>query len=68
MTGAKSIFASKGVWGGAIAVLAGMAGFFGFAVTSSDTSEITSHIDSILAAVGGLLAVYGRITANKTLV
>lgn len=67
MIGSKSIFASKGVWGGAIAVLAGVAGFFGFEISSADTSAITGHIDAIVASVGGLLAIYGRITASKVI-
>lgn len=65
MIDTKSIFASKGVWGGVIAVLAGGAGLLGFTVTASDTSSIVSHIDSIVAAVGGLLAIWGRISATK---
>lgn len=64
MNGTKSAFASKGVWGGAIAVLAGVAGFFGYGVTPGDVSGLTDNVTSIVAAVGGLLAIWGRISAK----
>lgn len=65
MNGSKSMFASKGVWGGAIAFLAGVAGMFGYGVPADAVSGITDNITAIIAAVGGLLAAWGRITANK---
>jgi hypothetical protein len=65
MIDTKSILSSKGVWGGIIAVLAALAGVFGFNVSTEDTSAIVSHLDGIIAAAGGLLAIYGRIAATK---
>lgn len=61
MNGTKSIFKSKGVWGGVIAVGAGI---FGINITELDMKEITDNAELIVASVGGLVAVYGRITAT----
>ena len=65
MEGYKGILASKGVWGGIIAVVGAVLGFFGFSVTDGDASAVATHIDSIIVAIGGLLAIYGRIVATK---
>lgn len=62
MNGTKSFLKSKGVWGGVIAVGAGL---FGIDITELDMQQITDNIELIIASVGGLVAVYGRITANK---
>jgi hypothetical protein len=67
MVDTKSILASKGVWGGAIAFLAGVAGLFGFTVAPVDVAGITANIDAIIVAVGGLLAIWGRVTATKAI-
>lgn len=65
MIDTKSILSSKGVWGGIITILGAGLGFFGFDVGSADMTAISTHIDSIVVAAGGLLAIYGRIVASK---
>lgn len=72
MNETKSILASKGVWGGVIAVLAGAAGFFGYALAPSDATALAEHAESaynagvaIVGAVGGLIAIWGRVSASK---
>lgn len=65
MSGVKNFLQSKGVWGGVIAVGGAALGLFGYDVSSADASAIARHIDSIVVAVGGLLAIYGRVTATK---
>lgn len=65
MFDSKGILASKTVWGGLIAVGGAVLGMFGFTVVEGDTAGLMTHIDSIVVAVGGILAIYGRIVATK---
>ena len=65
MDGYKGILSSKGVWGGLIAVGAGVAGLIGYTVTADDTAQLTSLIDDAIAAIGGVIAIWGRIVATK---
>jgi hypothetical protein len=64
-TDTKSIWASKGVWGGAVAVLAALAGLLGFAVTPAQQIELVEAGALIASGVGGLVALWGRISATK---
>lgn len=61
----KKWYLSKGVWGGLVAALAGLAGLFGYAVSPDDQVALADAIPSAISAVGGLIAVLGRIKANK---
>ncbi len=63
----KSILASKTVWGGVLALAAGAAGIFGYAVSTADVTAITDIVTSVGAAIGGLIAIVGRIKATKKL-
>ena len=61
----KSIFASKTVWGAIIAVGAGIAGFFGFAIESTDQAQLAEIGVSVASMAGGLIAIFGRVKASK---
>jgi hypothetical protein len=63
----KSMWASKGVWGGIIAVVASAAGIWGYSITPADQGNIVELITSIIALGGGALAIIGRIFASKTI-
>ncbi len=65
MFDSKGILASKTVWGGLLAVGGAVLGMFGFTVAEGDTASLMAHIDSIIVAAGGILAIYGRIVAAK---
>ncbi|WP_106752402.1 hypothetical protein [Pannonibacter carbonis] len=74
MTETKSLFRSKTFWGAAVAVLGALAGLFGIEVTAADQAELSSLTDQVFAAwdslaviAGALLAIYGRVTARKTI-
>jgi protein-S-isoprenylcysteine O-methyltransferase Ste14 len=61
----KSIFSSKTVWGGVLVVVAAIAGMFGYTISADDQASLAGTIENIVLAVGGLLAIWGRITATK---
>ena len=65
MDSTKPWYQSKGVWGGIVAALAGLGGLFGFTVPEGEMPAITDALVGLAAAVGGLLAVYGRIAASS---
>lgn len=65
ITGAKSALASKGVWGGLIAVAAGLAGLVGVDIGGQEAGELAEHAAAIAAAVGGIVAIWGRIAARR---
>lgn len=60
----KKWWASKSVWGGTVAIIAGIAGVFGYAVDTGDQETIVAAITGIAGSIGGLVAVYGRIKAK----
>lgn len=60
----KPIFASKTVWGGIVALLSGIAGLFGFELNPADQASMVELLTSIGAAVGGIIAIYGRVRTN----
>ncbi len=65
LTDTKSIFASKGVWGGAIAVLAALAGLFGYAISPEQQAQIVETAALVASGVGGLVSLWGRIAATR---
>ena len=65
MNNFKGMLSSKGVWGGLIVVLSALLGMFGYTIGLEDQQALTDAVSQIGAIVGGLLAIYGRITATK---
>lgn len=64
----KSWLASKGVWGGIIAVAASIVGqLLGLTITEADVTQTVQHVSDLISAAGGLLAIYGRIKATKVI-
>ena len=63
----KSIFASKSIWGGIIAILPPAMSLVGIDLSPQDAQGIVGHVDAIVSAVSGLVAIYGRVTARKAL-
>lgn len=65
MNDTKPWYASTGVWGGIIAVLTPLIGaFFHMTVSSADSAALADALAGIGTAIGGILAVYGRVTAT----
>lgn len=65
MEGTKGILASKTVWGGLLVVVAAVAGLFGYTFSVEDQVSVVELVERIVVAVGGLLAIWGRVTATK---
>jgi len=60
----KNWYESKAVWGGAVALVCGVAGMFGFSVAESDMASLEQALLAIGSAVGGIIAIYGRLRAK----
>jgi hypothetical protein len=65
MTDTKKWWQSKGTWGAVIAVLAGLGTAFGVEITAADQALASEHIVGAITAVGGIIALAGRIWATK---
>jgi hypothetical protein len=65
MLDSKKWWQSEGIWGGVAALVATVAGFLGYAVSAEDKVAIEAVLASIVAAVGSLFAIHGRIRASK---
>ena len=63
----KKWYASKTLWGAALAAVAGLAGLFGYTVSPDEVANIEQAAVSIVSIVGGLVAAYGRIAATKAI-
>lgn len=70
----KPWYLSKAVWGGVLAALAGLFQLFGATLAPEDLGQLNDSagvlIDqgpALVAAVGGILAVVGRVFAKKRL-
>jgi hypothetical protein len=61
----KGLLASKTVWGGIIVVLSVVASMVGYTITAEDQVALTSFVGEAITLVGGLLAIWGRVTATK---
>lgn len=61
----KKWWESKGVWGGVLAVVGGLLGVGGYVLGPEDIETLSAAFASIGSAVGGILAVYGRVKASK---
>lgn len=65
----KSWYASKGVWGGIVALASIIAGFFGITIDENTQAVIVDQVTGSAAAIGviagAVTAIYGRIAATK---
>jgi hypothetical protein len=63
----KDWYRSKTVWGALVAVLASCAHLAGFDIGTDEQQQIIDALTTIAAAAGGLVAIYGRISARQKL-
>ncbi|SMD10937.1 hypothetical protein [Rhizobium sp. RU36D] len=65
MEHAKLWYQSKTIWGGLIAVLAAAARLAGLEIGADIQAELVDAAMTLAGAIGGLLAIYGRLAATK---
>ncbi|MGA1801127.1 hypothetical protein [Rhizobium sp. HT1-10] len=65
MEDAKHWYYSKTIWGALLAVAASGLQMKGLQLDAASQATIVDSAVSIAGAVGGLVAVYGRLTANR---
>jgi hypothetical protein len=65
MSEVKSLLSSKTFWGAVVAVLAGGLSLIGYEFGPADQVEIVNLASGLGAALGGVIAIYGRIVASK---
>ncbi len=64
MDGMKAWHQSKTVWGALIAVGASLLQIMGTEVDAGTQAELADLAVTTVGAIGGLIAIYGRITAD----
>jgi hypothetical protein len=65
MLDVKPWYQSKTVWGALIAIASPLLGRAGLEVGGAEQAEIADALTTLAGTVGGLLALYGRLTATK---
>ena len=63
----KQWYLSKTVWGGLIAILASLLPAMGLELGADSQAQLADDLVSLAGAIGGLIAIYGRLTAAKRL-
>lgn len=61
----KSWWQSRTVWGGLVAAGAGIAGVFDISLPPEEQDQIVDLVLALTSALGGLVAVVGRIKAER---
>ncbi len=61
----KPWYTSRTVWGALIAIAASLANAAGIEVSAGDEGELADLLVSAAGVIGGLIAVYGRISARR---
>ncbi|KQV63837.1 hypothetical protein [Rhizobium sp. Root1220] len=67
MLSLKYWYSSKTIWGALISVAASLLHIRGIDIAASDQNQIADAIVNIVGTLGGLLAVYGRLTAKSAI-
>ena len=64
---AKPALRSRAVIGGVIAVGAGIAGLFGVPVDAGTQASLATTVVDLASAIGGLMAIWGRLKATHVI-
>ena len=63
----KQWYVSKTVWGALIAILASLLQAAGIELDPATRGDMADNAVALAGAIGGLVAIYGRLTAEKRL-
>lgn len=64
----KNWYQSKTIWGALVVILASLLRLAGIEFGIAEQAELTDALTTIAGAAGGVLALYGRLTAVSTIV
>ena len=67
MESMKSWYQSKTVWGALIAVFAPLLQVVGLNLPTGAQTELADGLVTIAGGIGGLIALYGRLSATKSI-
>ena len=67
MDNTKAWYQSKTVWGALIAVLAPLLHMVGLNLPTGFETELAEGLATVAGAVGGLIALYGRLSATSAI-
>ena len=65
MNDVKAWYQSRTVWGALIAILASLGNAAGVEVTTGDEGELADLVVAAIGTIGGLVALFGRISARR---
>lgn len=65
MESSKPWYLSRTVWASLVTVAAALGGLMGMSIASSDQALMTEAVLQIVTAVGGVIAVLGRLSATE---
>jgi uncharacterized membrane protein len=63
----KPWYQSRSIWGGIVALAAAIAGVFGAPLDAATHEALATALTSAAAAIGAVVAILGRLAAEKTL-
>ncbi len=67
MEDGKAWYRSRTIWGALVAVFASCANLAGVEISGAEQAGLADDIAALVAALGGILAIVGRIGARRTL-
>lgn len=65
MTDMKPWWQSKTLWGAIVAIVSSALGLAGFELGDMDAEALTGLLTSLGAAIGGIIAIVGRLKAKS---
>ncbi|QYJ00764.1 hypothetical protein KUV46_15755 [Thalassovita mediterranea] len=63
----KHPLASRGIWGGIVALVSLIAGGFGYVITPEEQEALVVGLSGLGALIGVVIGIYGRWKATKVI-
>ncbi|MCX8998454.1 hypothetical protein NOF55_15170 [Rhizobiaceae bacterium BDR2-2] len=63
----KKWYQSKTIWGALVVIVASLLRVAGYEFGEAEQAELTDAVSTIAGALGGILALYGRLTATQAI-